>query len=278
MRPTKAVQRGIMGAAALVGVYVVARRDSLLGRAARRVGKATMVQLRYWRGAWPGIRYRLEGGHPDLDVSDDVLADRVRSSLGPLEHRLGLPRVHVVVREGVVVLHGEIARRREAVALERAVGRMPSVRGVESYLHARIAPTGPRPAGGSAPSRAHRVLVEAAHNAGVPEGQEARAARVVLAAFMERVPVEQRKEMLGHLPVDARSLAAPPRRRGASKRHGPDDLKDAVAHTGAVAPERAGEVTRGVLSALHGVLPDELDELVAMLFARRGSRAATSST
>jgi hypothetical protein len=53
--------------------------------------------MRYRSGQWMGVSYRLRGRRPDPNVSDDILADRIRSSIGGLEARLDVPRVHVTV-------------------------------------------------------------------------------------------------------------------------------------------------------------------------------------
>lgn len=133
-----------------------------------------------------------------------------------------------------------------------------------------------RPTTSAQHSRARRVLLEAARAARLPVGQEDRAARAVLAEFMRRVPADQRKRVLEHLPDDARSLAQPPRQHRTSDLHRAADLEEAVALTGEVPPGLAGEVTRAVLAALHELLPDEVNDLVAELFARRRTTSGGS--
>lgn len=91
--------------------------------AAAATGTAVAVR-RYARqhpGAWNGITYRLGGRTPDPDVDEHTLADRIRSTLGPLEKQLDVPRVTVLVEGRVALLHGEVDWPHEAAAAPDAV-------------------------------------------------------------------------------------------------------------------------------------------------------------
>jgi hypothetical protein len=99
-------------------------------------------------GRGRGIAYRFAGGHPALDVDDATLADRVRSSLGPLEKRLDVPRVHVMVEKHTVLLHGEVASSNDAEQIEMAALAVAGVEGVESYLHVGLVASDTRPSEG----------------------------------------------------------------------------------------------------------------------------------
>src|SRR5262245_2365592 len=118
----RAIGFALLGVGALAGAVVVAvlvqgaRRPS---RAWRRGVDVLGRRVRYARGWLDGARYRLARRAPDPDVADDVLADRVRSRLGPLEKRLDVPRIHVTVQDHVAVLHGEVPDERDAEAIER---------------------------------------------------------------------------------------------------------------------------------------------------------------
>jgi hypothetical protein len=81
-----------------------------------------------------GWAYRVLRRHPSLDVDDSTLADRVRSSIGPLEKRLESPRIHVTVEHGVAILHGEVPSADAAQQLEAAVRAVAGVRDVRSHL------------------------------------------------------------------------------------------------------------------------------------------------
>ncbi|MEX2032446.1 MAG: BON domain-containing protein, partial [Dehalococcoidia bacterium] len=169
MRTT--VRRNLMvGLGALSAVAIVGRKTAP-GRVLRRGVDLLARRLRYAQGRLEGIRYRLAGRTPDPGVSDDVLADRIRSSLGSLEKRLDLPRIHVMVDDHVAILHGEIPAATDAAAIERAVSDITGVCGVESYLHVGLGAEETRPSAGRAqaaatPSPALRELLEAAERAG----------------------------------------------------------------------------------------------------------------
>lgn len=90
-------------------------------------------QAHHLTGRAKGLAYRALRRHPDADVDDPILADRIRSSIGPLEKQLSVSRVHVTVEHGVAILHGE-ASGDAAEQIEQAVERIAGVRGVRSHL------------------------------------------------------------------------------------------------------------------------------------------------
>ena len=153
-----------------VGMVAACAPDSAVGRAARRLADRLGRDVRYAAATTPGIVYRLAGRQPDPNVSDDVLVDRIRSSLGPLEKRLDVPRVHVMVDDHVAILHGDVSDERDAAAIEHAIMRISGVSGVESHLHAGLVLGDTRPSQGAAvpqpPSAALRTLLDAAEDAG----------------------------------------------------------------------------------------------------------------
>jgi hypothetical protein len=104
-------------------------------------------------GRFRGLVYRLSGRRPDPDVDDLTLADRVRSTLGPVEKQLDLPHVHVMVEDHVVLLHGEVEWPHEAATLEEAAQRVSGVRDVESHLHTGMLPSDTRPSEGRCDSQ-----------------------------------------------------------------------------------------------------------------------------
>ena len=119
------------------------------GRAvARRLAHDTRRNVAYARGRLQGVRYAAAGRHPDENVPDDVLADRVRTALGPVLHRLDLPKVHVTVEHHVVLLHGEVDGLRDVRVIARAVAAVPGVAGVRSALHVGLLPGTTRPSRG----------------------------------------------------------------------------------------------------------------------------------
>jgi len=94
--------------AGVIGIVAASAPDSVVGRAARRLADRLARDIRYAAASAPGIVYRLAGRRPDPDVSDDVLVDRIRSGLGPVEKRLDVPRVHIMVDDHVAIVHGDV--------------------------------------------------------------------------------------------------------------------------------------------------------------------------
>lgn len=271
--------RSLMVGASVIGVAVAAARRTEVGRIVRRVSADVERRSHAIRSAWPGVRYRAAGRHPDLDVSDDVLAERVRSVLGPLERRLDVPRAHVMVDDGVATLHGVVSSDVDAHELEYTTHRVPGVRGVASYLHVGLGPSDTRPSEGRAShhsSAAYGALMEAARRAGVPAGAEERCVRAVLGPFMERVPLDEREQVLTHLPADARALAEAPRRHGRTRLRTLDDLDDEVERTAEVDPLVADALSFTILGALRALVPEEVADVAAVLPA--GLRAAWTGT
>ncbi len=170
MAITKKLVQAAGLAAGAIGMVVATKPDSDLGRRARRLADRLGRDVRYAAASAPGLVYRLAGRRPDPNVSDDILADRIRSSLGPLEKRLDVPHVHVMVEDHVAVVHGEVPDERVAGAIECEVMRVSGVAGLESHLHAGLIPSDTRPSEGAGemlpPSDAMRTLLSAARDAG----------------------------------------------------------------------------------------------------------------
>jgi uncharacterized protein (DUF2267 family) len=257
-------------AAGVIGGVAAWAPDSTIARAAKRLADRLARDVRYTVARGPGIAYRLAGRRPDPDVSDDVLADRIRSSLGPLEKRLDVPRVHIMVEDHVALVHGDVPNDHDARALEDAIMRVSGVTGVESHLHTGLTAGDTRPSQGAAvphpPSEALRTLLDAARRAGAH--RETRAAvHAVLCGFMERIPGSERAQVLAHLPADVRELTGPARRHGV---HPPryktlPQLVAAVTAEGGIEPEHADEITRAVLAALREIVPEEARDVAAVL-------------
>ena len=85
--------------------------------------------------AYPTLRR-----HPDATVDAAPLADRVRSSIGPLEKRLHVPRVHVTVENGTVILHGEVPSNEAEAEIVKAVEGIAGVGDVRSHLTTTLTP------------------------------------------------------------------------------------------------------------------------------------------
>ncbi len=244
-----------------VGVAVVAA-----GLTVRR----SRGHLRYTVGKAKGSFYRFRHLHPDEDVPDMVLADRIRSSIGPLEKRLDVPRIHVMVHDHVAKLHGDVACRYEAERLEKAVGEVCGVRGVESFLHIGLLPSDTRPSTGhdgpQPSSHALNALLAAAREAGA-EHAPLFAVHAVLYLLLNRLPPDERSDVLVHLPADVRLLAHPSYRRGQeSMLRTPDDLYAAVAAADHLLTlDQAALVTQAVVDLLIDLVPEEVRDIAAVL-------------
>ena len=137
-----------MAAVGLAGGAAALRPGTAVNKAVRHQVRSAGRLTRHLAGQLKGTAYRLSGGHPDPHVPDDVLADRIRSSLGPIEKRLDLPRIHVMVEKHVALLHGDVATAADADELVASVQRVPGVAGVESHLHVGLIAGDTRPSEG----------------------------------------------------------------------------------------------------------------------------------
>jgi uncharacterized protein (DUF2267 family) len=255
-----------------MGGVAVLWPGTTLHAAARRQVSLAARRGRQVRGRLHGALYQLQGRRPEPNVSDLVLTDRIRSSLGPLEKRLDVPHVHVMVEDHVAVLHGAVPTAADAAALEHAVEAISGVQGVESYLHIGLGACDTRPSAGRdaqahEPSAARRRLLEAAISAGVQENVALPVVRGVLATFAERLPVGERRHVAAHLPADVQSMFAAPRRRGHTRpaRRVDDLIARIMATTADLPRDHAAEVTRAVLRALRSLVPDETAGVAAVL-------------
>ena len=247
-------------------------RNAAPGRAVQRGVGVLSKKARYTAGRLDGLRYRLAGRAPDPLVSDDVLADRIRSSLGGLEKRLDVPRVHVTVEDHVARLHGEVSRESDRSVIESFVLDVSGVRGLESYLHVGLSSGSTRPSDGRAraaetPSPALRELLDAAGNAGAAEGDARTAVRAVIASLTERIPDGEREQLLAHLPADVRELAATPLREGqaVTRLRTVSELVNEIGSRDPMSAERAQAITESVVAHLRRLVPEEVADVAAVL-------------
>jgi hypothetical protein len=102
--------RSLVVGGAVAGAVAPLRRDRAARRALEHGGDRVAKRARYYRGVASGAWYRIRGRRPDPVVGDDVLRQRVLSALGPVEKHRDLPRVHVMVEQGFVILRRRRAR------------------------------------------------------------------------------------------------------------------------------------------------------------------------
>ena len=266
---TRRVRRAV-GAVGVGAGVVLFRPGTSANRALRHQIDVAGRRLRDIGGRLQGLSYRLKGGHPDPSVSDLVLADRIRSSLGPIEKRLDVPHVHVMVEDHVALLHGVVGTEVELEAIERAVAAVSGVVGVESYLHVGLDEGDSRPSRGrqaQPPSEARRRLVKAAIDAGIEPGAAAAAVRAVLATFADRLPTDERDQVAAHLPSDVRVLFTPPRRTtDQAPARTAHELVAAIAASDDQLPhELTQRLTAAVLATLRELVPEEAADVGAVL-------------
>ena len=267
----KLVRRTLVVGVATVTAAALLRPESSPGRALRRPRHGVAQRIRHVRGAAQGARYRLGGGHPVPDASDDILTQRARSALGPLEKRRDLPHVHVMVEGGVALLHGELPTEDDVQAIELRVMEVSGIRSLVSFLHVGLTSGTTRPSEGHAERATHhsdqlQALLRAAEDAGIPAHHARAAVRAVLGAFTERIPDDERRQLLSHLPLDARALAEPPGHHGAHKRmRTVPDLVASVTEHGYDDPQRVGALIEAVLGQLRTLVPEEAQDVAAVL-------------
>ncbi|TCC45544.1 BON domain-containing protein [Kribbella pittospori] len=129
--------RKLLATAAVVGAAVGAKIGIDRLRHSSRA-ESTVADLRrrgrHWVGQAKGFTYHALRRHPDVNVDDATLADRVRSSIGPLEKRLHVPHVLVTVENGTVILHGEIPNSEAETEIVNAIDGIAGVHEVRSHL------------------------------------------------------------------------------------------------------------------------------------------------
>lgn len=262
----KATRAGLV----LSGAAVLLRRGGRARKMMRSTGDRLVRDARNRSGRWQGVSYRLAGRRPDPAVRDDVLADRIRSTIGPLEHQLDLPRVHVMVEDHVALLHGDVGTAEEARRIEAAVRSVSGVAAVESYLHIGLLGSDTRPSEGRrehATSEARKRLVAAAVGAGVAQADAPAVVRAVLSRFSERIPHGERRHLLTHLPDDVRSMLDVPRLLGRPRRVRslPDLVFLTLVSTDALDPLDGPKVVRAILGELQALVPEEVADIAAVL-------------
>ena len=269
--PMRAALLRTAGGVAVVGALAVFRPGTRANRALRRRVEATGRRARRLNGRLRGVRYRLGGGHPDPDVADPVLADRVRSVLGPAQKRLDIPHVHVMVHDRVVRLDGDVAYTAQAEQIERVAAGVSGVGRVDSHLHVGLLSGDARPSEGRSiagrESQALRRLVDTAVDAGAEPSAARPAVAAVLATFAELIPRTERGHVAAHLPADVRTMLAPPPRRGPElpPRTATELFGRVEAMVEALAAGSAERVTRAVLAQLRGLVPEEAADVAAVL-------------
>jgi hypothetical protein len=111
---------------AAIGGWLATRSKSLTKNASPYLHR-TLHQAK-------GLAYRATRRNPSTTVDDSVLADRIRSTIGPLEKQLHNSRINVTVEKGIAILHGDIESPEAALQIEEAVRGVAGVRDISSHL------------------------------------------------------------------------------------------------------------------------------------------------
>ena len=90
-------------------------------------------------------------------AEDRTTADRVRSELGPLLKLRDQPHVHVLVTDGVAMLHGDVSDFPTRAAVETTVLGVAGVRRLRSKLHIGLLKSDTRPSTGRRAQRSRRL-------------------------------------------------------------------------------------------------------------------------
>lgn len=245
------------------------RAPAPVDRRVRSMARWAARRTQRMAGRLEGLAYRLEGRRPDPDVDDARLAQRVRSALGPLQKQLDVPRVRVTVRRGIAELDGSVDGDEQARRLERAAERVAGIRGVRSRLHVGLRPGDTRPSEGRAVtprSTAWKELVGAARGVGLSDDGAERVAQAVLATLLQCVPPEERAHVLAHLPADVRRRTAPPLEVGRLVRpRTVEQFDTAVCERARLSAGDAALATRAVLDAVRTLVPEEIEDVEAVL-------------
>jgi uncharacterized protein (DUF2267 family) len=206
---------------------------------------------------------------PTGHVTDQDLADQVRTALGPIVKALDLPRIHVMAEGLYVLLHGEVGTESDAIAIEDTVLNLPGVIGVESHLHVGLLRGDTRPSEGrSGPSEMMTALMHATDNTGI-DGATAKAVavRAALSVLFDQIPPGERQHVLGHLPADVVAFAKPRRHIGEARLHWrqPITVAVAIALRGGIKLDSAILLLPEVIKVIRTFVPEEDADIQATL-------------
>jgi uncharacterized protein (DUF2267 family) len=196
-------------------------------------------------------------------VLDTVLADRIRSQIGPLEHSLDTPRVHVMVEHDVAILHGDVPTIEARRVIETAVRGVDGVRGVVSHLNVGLLSGDTRPSDAETePSHARRRLVAAARRAAGGDATADVATDAVLRAFGATLSPRARRRITSHLPADVALHLEP---LGAGPITSLESLYGMVADACAAPAAHVPWIVSAVLTELRSLVPGEVGAVAQQL-------------
>lgn len=273
MKPT--VRAAAVVAATAIAGAALARPGTPTRRAVNRAVRTGRRRMRDMKGRREGLLYHARNQHPDPDVPDLVIADRIRSELGVLEKQLDLPRIHVYVVDHVAHLHGVVGAPRDIAIIEDAVVSVSGVREVESALHVGLNVGDTRPSVGRLQhdlqwSDAKQRLVDGVTARDIDPDTALSLVQATLETFAERLPLDERDHVAAHLPADVRAMFVVPRhrRRALHRRRMDEFVRSVVARSATGLPDAVViEVARDVVRTLRALVPEEAEDVAAVLAA-----------
>ncbi len=238
------------------------------GRVLARNRIRTARSLRRLSGRLAGLAYRIEQREPDPNVDDTVLQQRVASSLGPVVKQLDLPHVRVRVDDGIVRLEGETDGDASTQAIAQVARGVPGVGEVDTSRLRVLHDDRTRPSYGRRTRRssAFREITGAVRALDVGDHQVERLAGSVMRVFLACLPPRERAHLAAHLPADVQHLSELAVIVGEpSKPRTVEDLVGQVADAASRTRGTAEQAIRAVLTTLHDLVPEEVDDIAAVL-------------
>ncbi len=203
-----------------------------------------------------------------VDVDEVVLADRVRSILGPLQKELDLPRLHVMAEGDRVLLHGEVDSEVNRERVEAAVRETVGVGSVGSYLRVGLLTGDSRPSSDHHdrnPSRMARHFHDALTGVGISGRPADLALAETIRLWGNVIPAGERAHLKAHLSKDVKSLMHS-ERHGRSNRVGDvAELIDQVRIRSGLAPAQAKQAVKTIVHELRTLVPEECDDITVVL-------------
>ncbi len=203
-----------------------------------------------------------------IDVDEVVLADRVRSTLGPLQKELDLPRLHVMAEGDRVLLHGEVDSEASRDRVEAAVRATVGVGSVGSYLRVGLLAGDSRPSSDlhdDDPSRMARHFHDALTGVGISGRPADLALAETLRLWSNVIPAGERAHLKAHLSKDVQALMHS-ERHGRSNRVGDAaELINQVRIRSGLAPAQAKQAVHTIVHELRTLVPEECDDITVVL-------------
>ncbi len=201
------------------------------------------------------------------NADEVVLADRVRSSIGPLIHELDLPRIHVMAEGDRVLLHGDVDTPETRERIEAAVRRVEGVETVASYLRVGLLPGEHRPS--ESPRDDPSAMTRRMHEALARLGIDGRPAELALGETVRLwtavLPADERAHVMAHLPDDVRAFVGLQPPGGAELPDCPADLFEEVRRRSGLRAADTEHAVRAIIHELHTLVPEERDDIAAVL-------------